>query len=212
MRFQAVADHVFDLGPETRVAFTLHVAGSEEAIGPGSLGTVDGVLAVIDEIVSQDFGLFGICGDDLTAAVDETVGLVEVDGLRDVVGDDGIVLPEFGDAINLNGEQDGDILAAQIAGQQDGGGCSPALSEQNDVSARFFLGGKCAVAILIEQMKDCGIGLLAAAILENANVGSVGKSLADATGDYNRAVMRIFVADKAADESDDNIFRRRRLI
>lgn len=116
LRREAPANHGFDFRPEMGVAFTLHVAGSNPAIEPGSCGTANGMLAVIDQIISEDFGAMGIGGDDVAAAMNEAVGLKKVDGLIDVGGDDGVVLPKFSDAIDLDGEQDGHAFALQIAG------------------------------------------------------------------------------------------------
>ena len=79
------------------------MTGGEEAVCPGSVGAFDGSFLVIDEVVAEDLSFRGIGGDDLRLAVDDAMGLVEVDGLGDIVRNDGIVLPDFGDAIDLNG-------------------------------------------------------------------------------------------------------------
>jgi len=86
------------------IAFTLHVVGSKDAVEPGSFRALDGMFFVIDEVVAQDFCLGGVSGGDLWAAVDEAMRLIKIDGLGDVVGNDGILLPEFGHAIHLDGE------------------------------------------------------------------------------------------------------------
>ena len=88
LRREALAHHGFDLRPEMGVALALHVARSENAIGPGSLGTLDGVLAVIHKEVSENQSLRRIGGNDLRLTMDDTVSLIKIDGLGDVVGDD----------------------------------------------------------------------------------------------------------------------------
>jgi len=80
------------------------VSGSEDAVIPGSVGTIDVGFFVIGEIVSEDLGLGRIGGFDRGAAMDNAVRLIEIYRLSDVVGDDGVILPEFCDAIDLHSE------------------------------------------------------------------------------------------------------------
>src|SRR6202035_3870842 len=101
-RREAFPHHGFDPRPETRVAFALHVAGSKEAVNPGSLWALYWILPVIGEVIPQNFGFRGISGGDLRAAVDDAMRLIKVHSLGDVVGNHGIVLPDFGDTINLH--------------------------------------------------------------------------------------------------------------
>ena len=70
---------------------------------------------------------------------------------------------------------------------------------------RFLFGGEYAVAIGVEQIDDDVISTFSAAVLENANVGSLGNGLADALRQLNWAVMRIVVVDEPTDEADHNI-------
>jgi len=88
------------------------VVGGKYTVEPGSLRALDRVLLVVDEVISQNVRLGRISSFDLRAAVDDAMGLIEIDGLGDVVGNDGILLPEFGDAIHLDGEQNRNALAA----------------------------------------------------------------------------------------------------
>jgi hypothetical protein len=92
-RRQSLFNQVSNLQPEIRVAFALHVAGGEDAIPEGILGALDGIFLVIHEEVSQDFSLRRIGRDYVPASVNDPFGLIKVDGLGDVVWDDGIVLP-----------------------------------------------------------------------------------------------------------------------
>ena len=88
------------------------MVGGKYTVEPGSLRALDRVLLVVDEVISQNVRLGRISSFDLRAAVDDAMGLIEIDGLGDVVGNDGILLPEFGDAIHLDGEQNRNALAA----------------------------------------------------------------------------------------------------
>jgi len=88
------------------------VVGRKYTVEPGSLWTLDGVLLVVDEVVSKNVCLGRISSFDLRAAVDDAMRLIKIDGLGDVVGNDGILLPELGDAIHLDGEQNRNALAA----------------------------------------------------------------------------------------------------
>ena len=84
------------------IAFALHVAGSERVGEPGIIRALDGIFFVIHEVVAQDFSSDGVGCGDLASAVNDALGLIKIHGLRDVVGNNGIVLPHFGDAIYLN--------------------------------------------------------------------------------------------------------------
>ena len=88
------------------------MVGGKYTVEPGSLRALDRVLLVVDEVISQNVRLGRISSFDLRAAVDDAMRLIEIDGLGDVVGNDGILLPEFGDAIHLDGEQNRNALAA----------------------------------------------------------------------------------------------------
>ena len=122
-------DQGFDLGPEVGVAFALHVAGGEDAVPEGVLGAGGGIFPVVHEVVAEDFGLCGIGGRDAAATVDDALGLIEVDGLGDIVGDDGVVLPEFGHAIDLYGELNWNAFTLQVASQRNRGCGAPALTK-----------------------------------------------------------------------------------
>jgi len=205
VREQPLADQIFNLRPQPRIALTLHVAGSEEAIEPGSLGAGDGIFAVVDQIISKDSGSRRVGRLDAAAPVNQAVRLIKVDGLGDIIGNDGIVLPDFSDAIDLHGQENGNASLAQVAGQQNGGGCSPALTEQNDVGAGFLGRGEEAVAVGIEQVKNRGVGAFAVAILEDSNIGSGRKVRTNAFSELNRAMMRIVMADKTSDKADNYV-------
>lgn len=205
-----MADQVFDLGPEVGVALAFHVAGGEYAIAPGGVGTIHRSFLVVHEEVAEDLSFGGIGGGDTAASVNDAVGLVEIYGGGDVVGNDGIVLPDFGDAIDLHGERDGDAFAAEITSEENGGSGSPAVAEQNDVSASLFGGGESAVAIGIEKMDDGIVSALPAAVLKNPDIRIfiLGKVALDALRELNRAMVGVVVRDETSNEADHDIRRR----
>ena len=135
----------------------------------------------------------------------KTVGLIEIDGFRDVFGDDGIVLPWFGNAIHLHGEYDGNIVALQIAGQQDGSGGSPAVAEENDSDSRFFFRRKHTIMVRIQEPDYCLVRVLSAAIFKYLHISALGSGSLELARDDDRAMVGILMADKSADESDHNI-------
>jgi hypothetical protein len=81
------------------------------------------------------------------------------------------------------------------------------VSEEDDVSAIFFLGGKYAVMIGIKETEYVFVSALSASVLEDAYVGSFRNRLLDAFCELDGAVMRIVMTDEAADETDHNIGR-----
>ena len=139
--------------------------------------------------------------------MNEALGLIKVNGLGDVVWDHGIVLPELGYAIYLNGELNGNVFAPQVTGQRDDRGGSPALSEQDDVSVISFLRGENTIMIGVQQSQDSLASLLPAAIFEYADVGSRRRAGANLLRKFDWAVMRIVILHETADEADKNVFR-----
>jgi len=82
------------------------------------------------------------------------------------------------------------------------------VAEEDDVSARFFIGGKHAVVIGVEETKHFRVGLFSPAVLENADVSVLGNGLLDALRELNRAMMGIVMTYKTTHETDDNVGRR----
>jgi len=210
LRGEALLDQVFDLRPEVGIALALHMAGSEDSVPPRGAGAGNGSFLVIHEVIAQNFSSGGIGRSDLAATVDDAVDLVKIYGFGDIVGNDGIVLPQFGDTIHLDGQENGYAFVAQIAGEQYGGGCSPTVAEEDDAGVSFFLGGKDAVVISVEQTNDGVIGLFSAAVFEDLNISALGEGLADALCELNRAVVRVIRTYETADEADHDIGRSSR--
>jgi len=180
------------------------VAGSEETLHAGLVRACDRIFPVVDAVIPQNLGLRWVGGGNLRPAVEDAVRLIKVDRLRDVTGDDGIVLPDFGDAVDLHGEQNGNSCLLQVTSQQYSSGSSPTMSENDDACSRLFFGGKTAVVIDIEQAHDGVVGTLPAAVFEDPNVGVFGSRALDPLSKTNGAVVKIVVAYEAAHETDDN--------
>ena len=149
-----LAHKAFDLGPQAGIAFALHVARSEDPLKPGCPGTLHRFFLVIETVIAQNLSLRIVCGRNRCAAMDQAMRLIKVRRLGDVVGDDLVVLPGLFDAIDLYREQDGDFCTIQFAGQQDHGGSSPTVAEENDVGVRLFLIAKDAVVIAVQQAQN----------------------------------------------------------
>ena len=183
------------------------MAGSEEAIRPGSLRAIDRIFLVIHAVVSKDLSLRGIGGRDVRPAVDDALRLIEVHSFGDVVWDDRIVLPDFGDAIHLHSEQDRHAFAPQITGQQDRSGCSPAVAEENDAGSSSFFRGKHAVVIGVQQSNDVVVSLLSSAVFENPDVGVFGNGSLNLPRELDGAVVRVVMADETTHETDHDVGR-----
>lgn len=198
----------FDFAPKVRVAFTLGMSRSEQAIVPGK-GTlaVDWRLAIIEAVIAEDLGSRRIRGYDRSTAMHETVRLIKIHRLGDIRRDHGVVLPELGYAVDLYRQQNRNSNVVQVARQHDCGSASPALPEENNVRLTFLLWREISVVIAIENPKDRAICCLSPPILKNLYVGIVGISPADALRQTNRAMMRIVMAYEAADKANQNICR-----
>ena len=187
-----------------RIALALHVAGSEETLDTGLVGARDWIFPVVDAVIPQNFGFRRVGGRNLFSAVEDAMRLVEVHRLRDVARNDGIVLPDLGDAVDLHGEQNGNPRLLQVASEQYGGCGSPTVAEDDNASPSFFFSGEATVVIDIEQAHDRIVGTLPAAVFKDGNVGVLGRGSLDSLGEANRAVVKIVVAYEAAHETDDN--------
>ena len=92
----------------------MRVAG-REVIEPSHGWALYRLFAIVVAVVAEDFGLRGIGGGDAGASVHEAVRLIEIGRGGDVIGNDGIVLPEFRNAIDLHGEKNRNVSAIEFA-------------------------------------------------------------------------------------------------
>jgi hypothetical protein len=205
---ETLHDHALDLQPESGVTLALHVAGGEEAVCPGGLGACDWCFLVIHAVIPEDFGFCRIGGGDLLPAVHDALGLIKVYGFGDVIWNDGIVLPQFGDAIHLHCEQNRHAFAAQVPGQCNNCRRSPTVAEEDDAGPSSFFRRQNAIVIGVEQSNDAIEGLSSMAIFKNADIGVFGDGSLDLPRELNRAVVRIVMVDESSDKADHDIGRR----
>lgn len=165
---------------------------------------------VIEAVVSQDLG-FGIVGRmNFAASVENSMRLVKIGGLEDIVWNDAIVLPGFCDRVDLNCQEDRDITAIKLAGEQYDCGRAPALAEEDDASAGFFFGAEIAVVVFVDEADDAAIGRLAVTVLEYLDVCVFRGRLSHSLCQKNRSMMRIVVPNEAPHKADEDIGRRLR--
>ena len=129
------------------------------------------------------------------------VKLIKIGGLLDIGGDERIVFADLGDAVYLNGEEHGNAVSLELAGESDRFGAAPAVSVDDDAGALFFFGREFAVVIRVEKAKDLLVGLFAAMVFENFHVNLCRVFLAKTVGELDAAVDSVVVADEAADKA-----------
>jgi hypothetical protein len=165
------------------------------------------LLAVVETIVAQDLSASRVEGADLFAAMNQPVGLVEVDGLRDIGRNDGIVLADFGDAIHLHRQQHRDVLPLQIASQGNYGGGSPTVTEKDDSSIPSFRVGQNAVVIGIEQPDNGTVSTLPVTVFKRLDDDARRIGFAEPLSQFDRPVMGIIVTDKPTDKTNNDVGR-----
>src|SRR5215467_14001891 len=203
--FHALPHQILHFRPELRIALALHVAGCDDAIKPGKPFAPHRLFPVVEAVIAEYVGFGFVCGPNVLSAMDEPMRLIEIDGRGYIIGDYLVVLPELCDAIDLNGEHDGDVHAIQFPRQQYGGRRSPALPKEDDVGRSFLFAAEMSVMVGVEQVEDRAVGGLAMAIFENLNVRVFRSILLDAFGQQHGSMMWIGVTHKPADEADDNV-------
>jgi hypothetical protein len=139
--------------------------------------------------------------------MNQPVGLVEVDGLRDIGRNDGIVLTDFGDAIHLHRQQHRDALALQIASQSDRCGGSPTVTEKDDSSIPSFRVGQNAVVIGIEQPDNGTVCTLPVTVFKRLDGDARRIGFAEPLSQFDWPVMGIIVADKSTNKTNNDVGR-----
>ena len=90
--WQTRPDQGFHSIPNHRIAFNLGVRLHEDTIVPGVLGAVERALFIVKSEVSNDPRACSIGGVDIMVAVDEPMGLIEIDCLSYIRGDTYVIV------------------------------------------------------------------------------------------------------------------------
>ncbi len=141
--------------------------------------------------------------------MNDPVWLIKIDRCFHVVRNYAIMLPRLGDAIYLNRQENRNLHTIQLTSQEHHRRGSPAVSEQNDPSLRFFLAAESSVVVAIEQAKNGLIGGPTVSVLENVNVRIRGEVPARFLRKPDWTLVRIVAAGKASDKTDNDIARSR---
>ena len=190
---------------QTRGSFSISMWGPMKARAyQGYSSQATWVVLVVELMVAEDFCGGGIGGLDGGVAVEETVGLVEVDGLGYVGGDAGVCADasELRYAVDEYGEKDGDAGVFELPGHGDGLGGSPTVAVEDDAGVLLFGEAEDAVVVDVEQALDLAEGLWAVGVLEDFGVDAGGVALAEMEGHLDFAVDGVGLLDAATEEAD----------
>lgn len=204
-RLQALANERFDLLPQVGIAFGVHVSGNEGALKPGHPVAFHRCPFVIKQIVAQNLRSRVVGGSNDWSAMHKAVWLVEVRSGGYIRGDDTILFPRLGYAVDLHGQQYRNADTIQIAGEHNNSGASPTLTEENDACPSFLLFVQDAIMIAVEKMHDRFVRKFPVPILKHLDVRAGWKILLQETRQDYRSVMRIVVAHKTTNKPDEDI-------
>src|ERR1700716_4690866 len=115
-----------------RIAFALRVRRGKVSVVPRRSQALDWIFPVIRQIIPENSSPQWIGSGDVRAPVDQSMRLIEVHGLHNVVRNHAVVLPEFGNTIHLHGQQYRDAVAMQLTCEKYYRGASPTVAEQHN--------------------------------------------------------------------------------
>jgi hypothetical protein len=116
-RRQLRANEGFDLIPNARITFDFGVGRREDTVIPEILIALDRIHFIVESKISNNSRVCGIGRTNFWLAVEKSIWLIEIDRLGDVGRDNRVVLPNFGDAIDLDSQNNGDVLFFQFTRQ-----------------------------------------------------------------------------------------------
>src|SRR5579862_5025719 len=165
------------------------MVGGECPLEPRSALALHWSFLVVEAVVAENLRLGIIGGLDLCSPMHQAVRLIKIYRGRDIVGDNLVVLPRLGDAVNLDGEQHWDSRPIQFARQHHYGGGSPAVAKQDDPRLRFFLGAQNSVMIDVEQAQNCLVRSPSVAVFKNLDRVAFREALANLLGKFYGSVL-----------------------
>ncbi len=201
---QLLANQRIDSLPHRRVALDLDVAVHEDAVEPRIRGALERVIGVVDKKVPEDLRVVGILRPDLRLAAEEALVLVEVDSVGDVIGNHGVVLAGFGNAVHLNRQKNGYTVSLEVTSECNDGVSAPAMPIKNN-SSRALLGFRgFSVSLRGKKTKDQFVSVVAAPILKRFDVNGGRELRSQMLRELHRAVDRIVVAHETSEKSQYN--------
>ncbi len=93
---------------------------------------------IVKTVISDDLSVGCIGCTNFGPPTKQSVRLVEIGSLRDVGGDEHIILVGLGDTVHLDGKQHRDSIFFELSRQSNGFGASPAMPVNDDASLLFF--------------------------------------------------------------------------
>lgn len=117
MQRQVRANERLDLVPNGGIALDLDVGLHDQAVPPGILTATEGFRFVAGAEIAEDVSARWIGGANLGLAVEHAIELIKIDGLQDIGRYHGVIFADLGDAIDLDGENYGDAVFLELAGE-----------------------------------------------------------------------------------------------
>lgn len=202
-----MADQGFDSRPNGGVAINLGVGLSKSAIVPRVLRAMNRVFLVIEAKISQDLRFCRVGRMNFRAAVDYSVGLIEVHGARDVGRNHAIIRAEALHAVHLNGKENGNSAPVEFAGKLDHRRAAPAVAIQNNARLAPLVFRKQARAVRSQLCENHVQRLFTMPILESFNEYAAGVFGAKVMSQLYFAANGIIRLDHASYKSNDDYGR-----
>ena len=124
--------------PYFRITLNFRVRFHQHPIEPGIAFAADRVRFIVVSKVSHNLRTGRIGSANCTLAMHDSIRLVEIYRLPYIGGNKVIVLPDLGDAVDLNGEENRDAILLEFPRQRDCLRSTPAVSEDDNAGVLFF--------------------------------------------------------------------------
>lgn len=202
-------DQFVDLVPDERVAFDFGMGFGEGLFVPGIILAVDVAFGIVHFEVAENFSTGGIGGADFSAAVQDPIGLEKVDGFADVGRNDRIILRQPVDAVDLDGEQDGNAFLFEPTGESDDGGRAPTVAVEDDSSVLFLREGERRVFPLAQLTENEMVRFTDSGVFEDLSSNDGREVLIEPIGEQDFVAAEVVSGDDAANEANHDGFLRR---